>query len=300
MWEPDTPSTKPKDPNDPFSPCDALDKKNWNTELTTIKGELNGLLGKQGHNGIFQAVMFITLVVLPFFGDYQQDYHQLKSAKKEQADQEAVSAMNDLTTLVNDSVVDPTTGLTGLTPAEANRALADADKIYGILWKGASKPATKTSPAKPGFWPAPTPGGIDFASGILTQLGTLMGTGYVPKSGTTPSIPPHGQYVPTTGAGGQTPAGLTAYWASMWIQPKHTTPVGPGQPGGTNTPGSAPQPLTSAETAIMSTLNGFSAREQTEIKYYGAQQDKFVTELHDLMAQIIDAIKKSNQQSQGT
>ena len=67
MWEPDTPSTKPTDPNDPFSPCDALDKKNWNTELTTIKGELNGLLGKQGHNGIFQAVMFITLVVLPFF-----------------------------------------------------------------------------------------------------------------------------------------------------------------------------------------------------------------------------------------
>ena len=277
MWSPDAyiPNCEPKDPkdkNNPFASIDSLNEQKWQDGLREIMGkkgkggELNRLLAKKGHNGIFMAMMFIMLVVLPFFGDYQQDYHQLKAAKQEQANQSSVTFMNNLTNEVTKS--------RNRNEMDADSAIKSANEIIDQLRKGWKK-ATH-------FWKSPTEDPDGFAAGILTQLGHLMN---IPDLTTKVS----------TNLNYKIPMShdidLKGYWEGLWAPP---------QPGTNPKPGTAPQELISAETAIQSALNGFSAKMQTQLKYYGAQNDQFIKEMHDLMSSLINCIKKSNQQSQGT
>lgn len=269
MWSADKyiPNCEPTEKNpDAFSPIDSLEEDKWENHLngtTGINAELDRLMAKKGHNGTFMAMMFISLVVLPFFGAYQQDYHQLKAAKQEQANQSSVTAMNRLVNEVSKS---------GDKSESAANALADADTIYNQLKQG----WTHTPP----FWTDPDVDTNGFAAGILDQLGSLMGV----KDVSGQIVRYDKGTIPTAGQ-------LAQYWEGMWT---------PATPGTNPKPGTAPQALTSAETAINSSLNGFSAKMQTQLKYYGAQNDQFIKEMHDIMSSIINSIKKSNQQSQGT
>ncbi len=273
MWSPDAyiPNCEPKDPKDkdyPFADIPSLQESNWQDGLYEIMGkhgqggELDRLMRKKGHNGTFMAMMFISLVVLPFFGAYQQDYHQLLAAKQEQANQSSVDAMNRLVGEVSKS---------GDKNESAANALTYANTIYTQLQKGWEH--------TPPFWKDPDQDPNGFAEGILDQLGSLMGV----KDSSGQIVRYDKGTIPTADK-------LKKYWEDMWTPPK---------PGTSPTTGTAPQQLTSAETAIQSSLNGFSAKLQTEIKYYGAQNDQFIKEMHDLMSSIINSMKKSNQQSQG-
>ena len=274
MWSPDAyiPNCEPKDPkdkNNPFASIDSLKESKWDDSLngaTGIKAELRRLMGKKGHNGTFMAMMFISLVVLPFFGAYQQNYHQLKAAKQEQANQSSVNAMNKLVGEVSKS---------GDKHENGANALAYAKTIYTQLEKGWK--------CTPPFWTDPDQDPNGFAAGLLDQLGNLMGV----KDASGKIVRYDKGTIPTADK-------LEKYWEDMWTPPTPT-----GDPSKDPKQGNAPQGLISAETAMNSSFNGFAAKRQTEIKYYGAQLDQYIKEMHDLMSSIINCMKKSNQQSQG-